>query len=146
MAEQERLIALLKEKRQAVISHAVTRGLNPAVPMKDSGVEWLGKVPTHWEVLPLARITADKCDGPFGSALKTEHYVDSGVRVVRLQNIAADAFRGTDSAFIGENYYQNELNGHDVKEGDVLIAGLGDERNVVGRACIAPIGIRTRDG
>lgn len=50
VAEQERLIALLKEKRQALISHAVTKGLDPNVPMKDSGVEWLGQVPAHWEV------------------------------------------------------------------------------------------------
>ena len=48
--EQQRLIELLKEKRQAVISHAVTKGLDPAVPMKDSGVEWLGEVPAHWDV------------------------------------------------------------------------------------------------
>ncbi len=46
--EQQRLIELLKEKRQAVISHAVTKGLDPTVPMKDSGVEWLGQVPAHW--------------------------------------------------------------------------------------------------
>src|SRR5690606_16586010 len=49
--EQQRLIELLKEKRQAVISHAVTKGLDPTVPMKDSGVEWLGEVPAHWDVL-----------------------------------------------------------------------------------------------
>lgn len=49
IAKQERLIELLKEKRQAVISHAVTKGLNPDAPMKDSGVEWLGEVPEHWE-------------------------------------------------------------------------------------------------
>lgn len=48
--EQQRLIELLKEKRQAVISHAVTKGLDPTAPMKDSGVEWLGEVPAHWEV------------------------------------------------------------------------------------------------
>jgi type I restriction enzyme S subunit len=48
--EQQRLIELLKEKRQAVISHAVTKGLDPTVPMKDSGVEWLGEVPAHWEL------------------------------------------------------------------------------------------------
>ncbi|AMB87194.1 hypothetical protein AWM79_18595 [Pseudomonas agarici] len=48
--EQQRLIELLKEKRQAVISHAVTKGLDPTVPMKDSGVEWLGEVPAHWDV------------------------------------------------------------------------------------------------
>ena len=48
--EQRRLIALLKEKRQAVISHAVTKGLNPDAPMKDSGIEWLGEVPAYWEI------------------------------------------------------------------------------------------------
>jgi len=50
IAEQKRLIELLKEKRQSVISHAVTKGLNPNAPMKDSGIEWLGEVPEHWEV------------------------------------------------------------------------------------------------
>ncbi len=53
VTEQERLIELLKEKRQAVISHAVTKGLDPSVPMKDSGVEWLGEVPVHWNVTRL---------------------------------------------------------------------------------------------
>lgn len=52
--EQQRLIELLTEKRQAVISHAVTKGLDPTVPMKDSGVEWLGEVPAHWEVWKLS--------------------------------------------------------------------------------------------
>nr|KVH31993.1 hypothetical protein WS87_24595 [Burkholderia sp. MSMB0856] len=54
IAEQERLLALLTEKRQATISHAVTRGLNPDAPTKDSGVAWLGEVPAHWSVAPLA--------------------------------------------------------------------------------------------
>jgi len=50
IVEQQRLIELLQEKRQAVISHAVTKGLNPEAPMKDSGVEWLGEVPEHWSI------------------------------------------------------------------------------------------------
>ncbi len=53
---QHRLIELLKEKRQAVISHAVTKGLDPTVPMKDSGVEWLGEVPEGWEIKPVRRV------------------------------------------------------------------------------------------
>lgn len=57
IAEQEKLIELLKEKRQAVISHAVTKGLDPNVPMKDSGVEWLGEVPAHWDVKRLKFIS-----------------------------------------------------------------------------------------
>ncbi|MBP6114439.1 MAG: restriction endonuclease subunit S [Acinetobacter sp.] len=56
IAKQEKLIELLKEKRQAVISHAVTKGLNPDVKLKDSGVEWLGQVPEHWGVSRLKNI------------------------------------------------------------------------------------------
>jgi type I restriction enzyme S subunit len=55
IADQEKLIELLKEKRQAVVSHAVTKGLNPNVNLKESGIEWLGAVPGHWDVLPLKR-------------------------------------------------------------------------------------------
>lgn len=55
VAEQEKLIALLKEKRQAVISHAVTKGLNPDAPMKPSGIEWLGDVPAHWSLQQFRR-------------------------------------------------------------------------------------------
>jgi type I restriction enzyme S subunit len=57
IAEQQRLIELLQEKRQAVISHAVTKGLNPDAAMKDSGIEWLGAVPEHWEVTRLDRVS-----------------------------------------------------------------------------------------
>lgn len=56
IAEQRRLIELLKEKRQAVISHAVTKGLNPDAPLKPSGIEWLGDVPAHWELRKIKRL------------------------------------------------------------------------------------------
>ncbi|MDD1616778.1 MAG: restriction endonuclease subunit S, partial [Methylococcaceae bacterium] len=58
--KQRRLIELLKEKRQAVISHAVTKGLNPNAPMKESGVEWLGEVPEHWEVIQIKHLSSVK--------------------------------------------------------------------------------------
>jgi type I restriction enzyme S subunit len=61
--KQQRLIELLKEKRQAVISHAVTKGLNPNAPMKESGVEWLGDVPEHWELPKLIHKTTNIGDG-----------------------------------------------------------------------------------
>ena len=60
ITKQEKLIELLKEKRQAVISHAVTKGLNLNVPMKDSGVEWLGEVPEHWEISPIKFILENR--------------------------------------------------------------------------------------
>ena len=63
IAEQKRLIELLQEKRQSVISHAVTKGLNPNAPMKDSGMEWLGEVPEHWEVKALKRVSPKQVVG-----------------------------------------------------------------------------------
>jgi type I restriction enzyme, S subunit len=66
IAEQQRLIELLQEKRQAVISHAVTKGLNPDAPMKNSGVEWLGEVPEHWEVCRVKAVSVFSTSGPRG--------------------------------------------------------------------------------
>jgi type I restriction enzyme S subunit len=66
IAEQQRLIELLQEKRQAVISHAMTKGLNPGAPMKDSGVEWLGEVPSHWEVARVKASSSFTTSGPRG--------------------------------------------------------------------------------
>jgi type I restriction enzyme, S subunit len=140
VAKKEELIGLLQEKRAALITHTVTKGLDPSAPMKDPGIEWLGKIPAHWDCLSLARVTLSRCDGPFGSGLKSEHYTDEGVRVVRLQNIGWAEFSDTDRAYLGEKY-ASELGDHSVIGDDLLIAGLGDEGHPVGRACIAPEGI-----
>lgn len=70
--KQQRLIELLKEKRQAVISHAVTKGLNPDAPLKDSGVEWLGQVPEHWRLPKLVQVSSRVGDGLHG----TPRYAD----------------------------------------------------------------------
>ncbi len=66
VAQQHRLIELLKEKRQAVISHAVTKGLNPHAPMKPSGIEWLGDVPKHWEISRVKNVSDFITSGPRG--------------------------------------------------------------------------------
>ncbi|WP_083004139.1 restriction endonuclease subunit S [Halomonas sp. GT] len=76
--EQQRLIALLKEKRQAVISHAVTKGLDPDVPMKDSGVEWLGEVPEHWGVGRIAYY-ATVSNGTTPSKAKREYWHEGNI-------------------------------------------------------------------
>jgi type I restriction enzyme S subunit len=137
--KKTRFVGLLKEKRQALITHAVTKGLDPNVKMKDSGVEWIGEVPEHWDVAQLGKVSISRCDGPFGSGLKSDHYTETGVRVVRLQNIGWAEFKGRDAAYIAPQYWRHELGaGHDVIPGDVLIAGLGDDNNPLGRACVAP--------
>jgi type I restriction enzyme S subunit len=85
IAEQQRLIELLKEKRQAIISHAVTKGLNPDAPMKDSGIEWLGEVPAHWEVKRLKNISPQVTVGIVVEPSK--YYVDDGIPALRSLNI-----------------------------------------------------------
>ncbi|MEU9000881.1 restriction endonuclease subunit S [Streptomyces sp. NPDC048551] len=89
---------------------------------------------------PLRRFINEIADGPFGSALTSSHYADSGARVIRLGNIGSSAFRNQDAAFISLDYFAG-LKRHEVKPGDLLIAGLGDENHPVGRACVAPEGI-----
>jgi type I restriction enzyme S subunit len=81
--EQRRLITLLKEKRQAVISHAVTMGLDPHVPMKDSGSRWLGEVPAHWVTMPLMRLTAPGRDIMYGIVLPGPDVGAGGVPIVK---------------------------------------------------------------
>ncbi|MGR6776016.1 restriction endonuclease subunit S [Sphaerotilus sulfidivorans] len=108
IAEQEKLIHLLAEKRQATISHAVTRGLDPAAPMKDSGVAWLGEVPAHWTVTPLKHLVNFRSGGtpskeklnywngdvPWASAkdMKTDRLADTidHITAVAIEEKAAD--------------------------------------------------------
>ena len=134
---KRKVIALLNEQKQAIIHRAVTRGLDPSVPLKPSGIPWLGDIPQHWEVVALGRLCVSRCDGPFGSGLKSAHYTDSGVRVIRLQNIGSGQFRARGGAFISAEHYAT-LGDHGVIEGDLLVAGLGDEKIPAGRACVAP--------
>ncbi|MGR9280423.1 restriction endonuclease subunit S [Rhizobium johnstonii] len=81
--QQKRLIELLKEKRQAVISQAVTKGLNLNVPVKDTGIEWLGKVPEHWSTGKLRSLARQIVDG----AHFTPTYVDDGIPFLRVTDI-----------------------------------------------------------
>ncbi|MBX9755534.1 MAG: restriction endonuclease subunit S [Pseudomonadaceae bacterium] len=101
--EQQRLIELLKEKRQAVISHAVTKGLDPTVPMKDSGVEWLGEVPAHWEVKKLkhfGRVTG-------GFAFKSTEFTSEGHPVLKISNVGHLCFEWGDQSYLPDEFRES---------------------------------------
>ena len=108
IAEQQQLIDLLKEKRQAVISHAVTKGLNPDAPMKDSAIEWLGEVPEHWEITQLKHVVAIPItDGPH----ETPEFLDEGVSFVSAEAISSgminfSKIRGFISEEVNKRYSQ----------------------------------------
>jgi type I restriction enzyme S subunit len=87
--EQRRLIALLKEKRQAVISHAVTKGLDPTVSMKDSGVEWLGEVPMHWEVKQLKHVVDPNTSITYGIVQAGPEF-EGGIPYIRTSDMSGE--------------------------------------------------------
>tara|TARA_B100000674_G_scaffold410266_1_gene358024 strand:+ start:364 stop:1761 length:1398 start_codon:yes stop_codon:yes gene_type:complete len=129
IAEQERLIELLQEKRQAIISHAVTKGLNPDAPMKRSGVDWLGQVPEHWEITRLKFVKSKQknafVDGPFGSNLKSEHYVEDGeVLVIESGFATTGKLNESDLKRISEQHFAT-ISRSEALEGDIIIAKIG---------------------
>lgn len=99
----------------------------------------IGWIPKEWEVEKICDAVDSIVDGPFGSNLKTEHYIsDPGVRVIRLQNVVEHEYNDNDKAYISENH-ANYLIRNQVIGDDVLIAGLGEERYPVGRSCLYPV-------
>ncbi|MGY0157949.1 restriction endonuclease subunit S [Edwardsiella tarda] len=128
--KQQQLIELLKEKRQAVISHAVTKGLNPDVPMKDSGVEWLGEVPAHWIVSGFKKYLSSIVD----YRGKTPNKTDDGILLVTARNIKKGGLDYTLSQeFIAPSDYKEVMSRGLPDIGDVLFtteAPLGEVANV----------------
>jgi type I restriction enzyme S subunit len=110
VSEQRRLIELLKEKRQAVISHAVTKGLNPNAPMKPSGIQWLGDVPQHWSVHKLKRAFRS-VDYGISESLSME----GDVAILRMGNIQDGQIDLADLKYVSE--VEEELL---LVEGDLL--------------------------
>ncbi|MGP5550447.1 restriction endonuclease subunit S [Psychrobacter namhaensis] len=117
--KQQTLIQLLKEKRQAVISHAVTKGLNPDAPMKDSGVEWLGEVPEHWSVIKLSNY-AIPLNGDRGANYPSGNdFVDEGVFFISTSEVV-DGYIKTDTASKITLKKYNQLGGLKIKKGDII--------------------------
>ncbi|EHV1354138.1 restriction endonuclease subunit S [Vibrio cholerae] len=125
ITKQEKLIELLKEKRQAVISHAVTKGLNPNAPMKDSGVEWLGEVPEHWVVAQLKFNTKLMQTGPFGSQLHAEDYVEGGVPLINPAHMINGEIVPDPQVSVDADT-QDRLSRHKLAEGDIIFARRGE--------------------
>ncbi|MDN3432615.1 MULTISPECIES: restriction endonuclease subunit S [unclassified Pseudoalteromonas] len=124
IAKQEKLIGLLKEKRQAVISHAVTKGLNPDAPMRDSGVEWLGEVPEHWSASKL-KFNCILIDGDRSSVYPNDKdLVDCGIPFVSSKNIINFCFTKEKLNYISEEKF-NQLNRGKLLNGDLVITVRG---------------------
>lgn len=128
--EQTRMIELLKEKRQAVISHAVTKGLYPKAPMKPSGIDWLGDIPSHWQVVGLTKYLSSLVD----YRGRTPTKVDDGVFLVTARNIRDGSidYRASED-FIAESEYEAVMSRGKPAIGDVVFtteAPLGQVANL----------------
>lgn len=116
--KQRQLIKLLKEKRQAVISHAVTKGLNPDAPMRDSGVEWLGEVPAHWNVSKF-NYEIDFQEGP---GILSNDFYDEGVPLLRIQNVKGKFVSDNFKTFLSPEKVKLRWDHFRVELGDLIIS------------------------
>lgn len=140
IAKYQRLIELLEEKRTSLISQAVTKGLDASVEMKNSGVEWLGKIPVKWIVAPIRYRLQNGNNGirigPFGSELKSDIFFETGIKVYGQENIINDDFaRG--NRFIDNNKFL-ELSAYELFPDDIVISMMG----TTGRCKVVPENIQ----
>ena len=131
IAKKSRFIELLKEKRQALITHAVTKGLDPNVAMKDSGVEWIGEVPEQWVIGRLCDFCSSISTGPFGTALGVSDYIKDGIPVINPSHMN-DGLCAPDRLVTVSEETAQRLAFWVLREGDIVAARRGE----LGRAAI----------
>ena len=125
VAAKERVLGLLAEKRRALITRAVTRGLDPNVTLRDSGIPWLGEIPAHWKVVQLKFASISLQTGPFGSQLHSEDYVTCGTPVVNPSHLAGGRIHA-DGRVSVDGVTADRLAVHHLSLGDVVFARRGE--------------------
>ena len=137
-ADLEKQIDLLQQYKKSLITETVTKGLDKSVPMKDSGVEWIGKIPAHWDFKRLKFMLENSSDsmkvGPFGSALSGSDFTDEG-KWVYNQRVVLDNNFSENTTFVSEEKFQ-EMRSFAVYPGDILIT----TRGTIGKVAIVPEG------
>jgi type I restriction enzyme, S subunit len=142
IAKKERLIELLQEKRTAIISHTVTKGLDSTAPLKDSGVEWLGEIPEDWRVVTVRNLIRSECleiqDGNHGEIHpRAEDYVEMGIPFLMANNIRNGKIDLEGCKYISEQQAKSLRIGFS-QSGDVLLTHKG----TLGETSIIPHNIK----
>lgn len=132
MLRKERLVELLQEKRTALITRAVTKGLDPNVPMKDSGVEWLGKIPSHWEVRRVAMAVQKITNGFVGPT--RDILVNDGTRYLQSLHIKEGTIDFDRRPYYVTGQWSEEHAKSVLRQDDVLVVQTGD----IGQVCAVP--------
>jgi type I restriction enzyme S subunit len=136
IAEQEKLITLLAEKRQATISHAITRGLNPEAPMKDSGVTWLGEVPENWSVTCIKRVVLSIEQGWSPQCENFPVTDQSEWGVLKVGCVNGGVFQPTENKKLPQEL--DPIPSYALKRGDLLVS-RANTRDLVGSAAVVPM-------
>lgn len=131
---KQKVIALLNEQKQVIIHRAVTRGLDTDVPLKPSGIPWLGDIPKHWETISLGAATILIQTGPFGSQLHSHEYIKDGVPVINPSHIINGCIVPDFSISVSQSKL-NELERHKLCVGDIVAARRGE----LGRCALVTI-------
>ena len=126
ISQQQKMIDLLNERKQIIINNAVTKGLDPNVKMKPSGVDWIGDIPEHWRLIPIKHIIKFINGYAFDS---NEFKSDGDVPVIRISNISEGQVSLDDIAYVS---YKKELEPYVTQKGDLLIAMSGATTGKVG--------------
>lgn len=139
--EEQRRIADFLDAETARINQVLeTRSRSADLLLERLDAVWGAEIASAGEKygwIPIRRVLLSITDGPFGSALTSDHYSDEGARVIRLGNIGRAIFRSDDEAFVPIEYWR-QLSRHHASSGDLIIAGLGDAGHPLGRACVLP--------
>jgi len=122
--KKERMIELLKEKRIALITQAVTKGLDPNAPMKDSGIEWLGEVPEHWEVKRIKHVATRIQTGCTPPTSKEQYYEDGTIQWFGPSSFTGDLYLSDPVKIINESSVTDGV-ARLFEEGSVMMVGIG---------------------
>ena len=142
IAKQQKRIELLQELRQSIITNAVTRGINPDAPLKDSGVEWIGQVPEHWEVMKMKRIckviTDYVASGSFADLKENVTYLDEPdyAMLVRTADLS-NKNKETQKVYVSKSSYKFLANSN-LFGGEIVLPNIGAS---IGDAYIVPYGL-----
>ncbi|MCS3632572.1 restriction endonuclease S subunit [Salinibacter ruber] len=123
--KKERLIDLLEEKRTALISRVVTKGLDRDVKMKDSGVEWVGEIPAHWDTAKLKFLSESLQTGPFGSQLHSEEYITGGTPVINPSHLVGGKIKPDEEVTV-DSETKERIVRHELAAGDLVFARRGE--------------------
>jgi type I restriction enzyme S subunit len=125
IAKKQRLIELLHEQKAILINRAVTQGLNPSTPLRDSGVPWIGEIPSHWAVKRLAFLAELLQTGPFGSQLHQSDYIENGIPAINPSQMKNGVITPDPKTTVSEKTAL-QLARHRLKKGDIVFARRGE--------------------